>query len=173
MTSPSILDATRQWTLAVPAVSAFVTALVRNFADRDDVLQNTAVAVIEAYPRYDPARPFVGWAIGIARNQVYLHLRQKGRERVAFDSDAVDALARAFAADAPDRRLDFLAECVGELDAKARELCRLRYADDLPPGAIGDRVRAGANAVAKALQRVRDRLRECVERKAAAEGVRV
>lgn len=171
--TPSTREAARQWTLAVPAVSAFVTSLVRNFADRDDILQNTAVAVIESYPRYDPARPFVGWAIGVARNQVYLHLRQKGRERVAFDSDGVDALARAFAADAADPRLDFLDECVGELDAKARELCRLRYADDLPPAAIGDRLRAGANAVAKALQRVRDRLRECVERKAAAAGVQV
>ena len=72
---------------------------------------------------------------------------------MAFDSDAVDVLARAFAGAGPaDRRLDFLADCVGELDPKARELCRLRYTDDFPPAAVGGRLRAGANAVAKALQ---------------------
>lgn len=164
-----VLEATRLWTLAVPTVSAFVASLVRDFQDRDDVLQETAVAVMESLDRYDPAQPFVPWAIGVARNQVRLYLRRKGRERVAFDSDAVDALAAAFAADpAADRRLDALGGCVKALDPKAREVCRLRYDLDLKPAAIAARLGTGPNAVAKALQRIRDQLRECVERKAAA-----
>lgn len=165
---PSIFEATRLWTLAVPTISAFVTSLVRNFQDRDDVLQETAVAVMESFGRYDPSQSFVGWAIGIARNQVRLHCRRKGRERIAFDSDAVDALARAFTGNGPlDPRLDRLGECVEALDTKAKELCRLRYEGDLKPAVIGDRLGVAANAVAKSLQRIRDRLRECVERKAA------
>ncbi len=165
--TPAVLEATRLWTLAVPTVSAFVTSLVRDFADRDDVLQETAVAVLESFPRYDPSQPFVGWAIGVARNQVRLHCRRKGREKLAFDSDAVDALARAFAGGDPtDHRLDHLGGCVETLDARAKELCRLRYEEDLKPAAIGVRLGLAANAAAKALQRIRDRLRECVERKA-------
>jgi RNA polymerase sigma-70 factor (ECF subfamily) len=161
-----ILEATRLWTLALPTVSAFVTSLVRDFQDRDDVLQETAVAVLESFPRYNPTQSFVGWAIGIARNQVRLLYRRKGRTRIAFDSDAVDALARAFAeSDPKDQRLDHLGGCVEALGARARELCRLRYEQDLKPAAIGGRIGMGANAVAKALQRIRDRLRECVERK--------
>jgi RNA polymerase sigma-70 factor (ECF subfamily) len=58
--TPEILEATRQWTLAVPTVSAFVTSLVRDFQARDDVLQETAVAVMESFGRYDPAQSFVG-----------------------------------------------------------------------------------------------------------------
>lgn len=167
----SVLEATRLWTLAMPTVSAFVTSLVRDFQDRDDVLQETAVAVLESFERYDPAQSFVGWAIGIARNQVRLHCRRKGRERVAFDSEAVDALARAFAdGDPQDRRLDYLSGCIESLESRARELCRLRYEQDLKPAAIGERIGMGANAVAKALQRIRDRLRECIERKAVEAG---
>lgn len=166
--TPAILEATRHWTLAVPAVSAFVTSLVRSFQDRDDVLQETAVAVIESFGRYDPTQPFVAWAIGIARNQVRLHCRRKGREKIAFDSEAVDALARAFAADTPDdHRLDYLGECVELLDAKAKELCRLRYVLDLKPAVIAARVGAAPNGVAKALQRIRDQLRACIDRKEA------
>ena len=169
--APSVLEATRLWTLAVPAVSAFVTSLVRDFQDRDDVLQETAVAVLESFGRNDPSQPFVGWAIGVARNQVRLHCRRKGRERIAFDSEAVDALARAFAGHTPhDPRLDRLGECVEALDARSKELCRLRYEQDLKPAGIGERLGVAANAVAKALQRVRDRLRECVERKASEAG---
>ncbi|MFO0803425.1 MAG: sigma-70 family RNA polymerase sigma factor [Gemmataceae bacterium] len=164
---PSILEATRLWTLAVPTVSAFVTSIVRDFQERDDVLQETAVAVLESFSRYDPSQPFVGWAIGIARNQVRLYCRRKGREKLAFDTDSVDALARAFEDQPPhDPRLDRLGECVESLDARAKELSRLRYEEDLKPAAIGMRVGLAANTVAKALQRIRDRLRECVERKA-------
>lgn len=167
----AVLEATRLWTLAVPTVSAFVGSAVRDFQTRDDVLQNTAVAVLESFPRYDPAQPFVAWALGVARNQVRLHLRARVRDRHAFDTDTLDALVAAFADTTDtDRRFDHLAGCVEQLDPKARELCRLRYDDGLKPAAIAERLGGTANAVAKALQRVRDRLRECIERKNAAEG---
>lgn len=171
--NPAVLEATRLWTLAVPTVSAFVTSLVREFQDREDILQETAVAVMESFDRYDPAQSFVGWAIGIARNQVRLHCRRQGRQRLVFDGEAVDVLARAFAELPPtvNRRLEHLGECLDTLEAKARALCQLRYEQDLKPAAIGGRLGLGANAVAKALQRIRDRLRECLERKAAMEVV--
>jgi RNA polymerase sigma-70 factor, ECF subfamily len=167
--NPAVLEATRLWTLAVPTVSAFVTSLVRDFQDRDEILQETAVAVMESFDRYDSSQSFMGWAIGIARNQVRLYFRRKSRERLAFDSDAVEALAQAFVeSHAKDQRLDYLTECVEGLEAKARELCRLRYERDLKPAAIGEQIGMGANAVAKALERIRERLRECIERKSIA-----
>jgi RNA polymerase sigma-70 factor (ECF subfamily) len=69
------------------------------------------------------------------------------------------------------RMLDHLEDCVGMLDADSKKLCTLRYEQDLKPAAIASRVGMSANTVAKALQRIRDRLRACVERKAALEGV--
>jgi RNA polymerase sigma-70 factor, ECF subfamily len=164
--SPALIDATRLWTLALPAVSAFITSLLRDFRDRDDVLQETAVAVLESFDHYDPELPFVAWAIGVARNQVRLHCRRQNRQNLAFDSEAVDALARAFVQrNADDPRLDHLGECVQALDSHSRELCRLRYDQDMKPAAIGERLGRAANTVAKELQRVRDRLRDCIERK--------
>jgi RNA polymerase sigma-70 factor (ECF subfamily) len=56
---------------------------------------------------------------------------------------------------------------VGELRGRARELCELRYAHDLKPAAIAESVGMTANSVAKALQRIREQLRSCVNRKAA------
>lgn len=159
-------EATRLWTLAVPKVSAFVTSLVRDFQDRDDVLQETAVAVMESFSRYDSSQSFDAWAIGIARNQVFLYWRRRNRQRIAFDTETLDALAVAFASGDPkDRRLDYLEGCVEALEDRAKELCRLRYEQDLKPAAIGERIGMTANTVAKSLQRIRDRLRDCVERK--------
>ena len=157
---------TRSWTLAQPAVAAFLTSVVRDFRERDDLLQEVAVAVLESYDDYDPSRPFVPWAIGIARHRVGTWLRSRRRARVSFDSPAVDRLAAAFAAIPADDygRLNRLSECVGALESKARRLCELRYRDDLKPAAIAPLVGMTANTVAKALQRVRERLRECIER---------
>lgn len=156
---------TREWTLAQPAVAAFLTAVVRDFRQRDDLLQEVAVAVLESFERYDPARPFVPWAMGIARNQVGAWLRSRRRDRLTFDTDAVEALAAAFT-EVPAveyRRLDRLADCVARLEGRARTLCHLRYVEDLKPAAIAARLGMQANTVAKALERVRARLRACIE----------
>lgn len=163
--------AARMWALAQPAVSAFVASITRDFQDRDDILQETAVAVLESFGRYDPSQPFTAWAIGVARNQARLQFRRKGRDRLVFDSDALDALAVAFVdAEGESARLVHLEECLKELDEKSRDLCRMRYGRDLKPAGMAGLLGMEPNAVAKALQRVRDRLRDCVSGKAAAAG---
>ena len=160
-------QATRQWTSAQPAVSAFVASAVRDFRDRDDVLQNVAIAVIESYESYDANSPFVPWAIGIAKRQVGLHLRRRGRDPLVFDDDAVACLAVAFDEEAHARSaaFDFLADCIGRLDGRARTLIDLRYRDDRKPVAIASQLDMTPNSVAKALQRIRDQLRECIHQK--------
>lgn len=162
-------QATRLWTLAQPTVSAFLVSVVRDFGDRDDLLQETAVAVIESFHGYDPSKSFVGWALGIARNQVGLYLRRRGRNAIVFDSEAVERLATAFEYVTPDetRRLDHLRECLQGLEGRTRRICDLRYRDDLKPAAIATAVGISTNAVAQALHRIREQLRHCIERKSA------
>jgi RNA polymerase sigma-70 factor (ECF subfamily) len=162
----------RHWTLAQPVVSAFIGSLVRDFTDRDDVLQETAVALLESADRYDANRPFVAWALGIARNQVRLYLRRTGRDRCVFDESLIDELSTAFTAVSSQEihRLSFLRDCLQRLDAREQLLVQLRYAEDLKPAVIGERLGLAANTVSKALQRLRDQLRVCIERAAALEG---
>lgn len=162
--------AMRLWALTQPAVSAFITAVVRNPADRDDVLQEVAVAVVDSFAGYDESRPFTPWAIGVARNQIGLYLRRRRRDRHTFDSDALAGVAAAFERISPEemQRLDRLRECVGGLAPRARRLCDLRYRDGLKPAAIAVALTMSANAVSKALQRIRDELRACIDREEAA-----
>lgn len=164
-------QATRLWTLAQPVVSAYIVSVVRDFAARDDVLQETAVAVLESFGRYDPDRPFVAWALGIAQNQVRLYFRRVQRDRLVFDEEVLVQLATAFEEIPVEehRALGRLRGCLGQLEGRARELCELRYGRDLKPAAIAEALGMSANTVAKALQRIRDQLRSCIERKAATE----
>jgi RNA polymerase sigma-70 factor, ECF subfamily len=159
-------QAIRCWTLAQPTVSAYVAAVVRDFRDRDDVLQAISVAVLESFSTYDPSRPFVGWALGIARNQIGTYLRDRKRHRLLFDAETADLLAVAFEQIETEqtRKLDFLHQCLAKLEGRARQLCDLRYQNDLKPAAIASLLGMTPNAVAKSLQRIRDQLRQCIDR---------
>ena len=170
--NPRLREVTRLWVLAQPTVSAFITTMVRDFRDRDDVLQNVAVAVFEGFDRYDADRPFVPWAIGVARNQVRLYLRRRARDRHTFDNDALDRVAAAFGrvVEADHDQLAQLGECLQAIKGRVREICDLRYREDLKPAAIAARMGMQANAVSKVLQRARDQLRQCLERRAVAGG---
>ena len=163
---------TRLWTLAQPKVSAFVTSVVRDFRDRDDLMQDIAVAVFESFDGYDPERPFPQWAMGVARNQFKAYLRKRQKHLNVFEPETIEVLEQAFA-DLPAeevRELDFLRECLRKLDGRARQICELRYQDGLKPAAISEAIEMAGTAVRKSLQRIREQLRECVERKAASEG---
>jgi RNA polymerase sigma-70 factor, ECF subfamily len=110
-------EATRLWTLAQPTVSAFVTSLVREIRDRDNILQEIAVAVMESFATYDRSWPFVAWTIEITHNQVDLYYHRKGRERLVFDPHAIEQLEQASVDVRPHnvRILDYLGECIQSL----------------------------------------------------------
>ncbi len=164
--------AMRHWTLAQPAVSAFIASQVHDVRQRDDLLQEVAVAILESFDRFDDSRSFKSWAIGVARNQIRNYFRNYKNKPLLFDSETVENLAAAFNAVSSQliEPLDFLNECVGELDSKAKQLCDLRYKEDLKPAAIAGQLGMTANSVSKGLQRIRASLKRCIEQKTIAGG---
>jgi RNA polymerase sigma-70 factor (ECF subfamily) len=68
------------------------------------------------------------------------------------------------------RQLEHLQECLAELPQRDHQLLELRYSRDLKPAAMGQILDMNPNTVSKALQRIRDQLRICLERRTAAEG---
>ena len=162
----STADFTRQWTATLPKVAAFVGSMVFEVSDRDDVLQDCALAAMTSYERYDPSRPFAAWVIGVARNQIHLYLRRKYNDTHIFDEDALDSLVDAFARVRPDQeqKLTHLEQCLEQLEGRARKLCELRYARNLKPAAIAEEMNLAPNTVAKSLQRIREQLRVCLEK---------
>jgi RNA polymerase sigma-70 factor (ECF subfamily) len=171
---PRTRQAFALWTQAQPAVSAFVLALVGDRAVRDEVLQDVALAILEGFYGYDASRPFLPWALGIARNEVANARRRRGRFPTQLSDAAERALVDAVAEVSDDERarLSHLAECLRKLDGRPREICDLRYRAALSPARIASALGIQPNTVSKALQRVRDELRACIEERLAAEGAR-
>jgi len=165
-------QAMRHWTLAQPSISAFIASQVTDVRQRDDLLQDVSVAILENFEDFDDSRSFKSWAIGIARNKIRNYFRSHKNKPLLFDSETVENLAAAFEAvsSKSTEPLDHLNECVGELDNKAKMLCDLRYEKDLKPAAIARQLGMTANSVSKGLQRIRASLKRCIEQKTLAGG---
>jgi RNA polymerase sigma-70 factor (ECF subfamily) len=100
---------------------------------------------------------------------LFLRLRKAGRRQRRL-ADEVDALwARDAARDGGDALVAAVRACVGELDGRARRAIELCYGlhdnDAQGRAAIAHELGLQENGVKTLLQRVRHRLRECIERR--------
>lgn len=164
---PSRADVTRQWTASQPVVAAFLASLIPDFHDAQDVLQEVAVAVLESFADYDAQRPFVAWAIGIARHKVLDFRRRSAVGRVAFDSETIDGIADAYVTlrDRFNPVSEALEHCLKRVTGKASELLKMRYQFELKSAEIAERIGGKPSAVDMALHRIRLALRQCIERR--------
>lgn len=162
----------QHWTAAQPAVAGFIRALLRDAEAARDVLQETALVLFRRFREYDGERPFVAWALGVARWRVLGHHRDAARCLLTFDEELLERFTEQWAAAAPaaDRRAWALQECVEGLPGRARELVRQRYYEERTAEEIAAQTGAQGASIRVALQRIREQLRECIERRMQAEG---
>lgn len=165
------LELARNWLAATPAVSAYIAAMVPRHHEAADLIQRTALAVVEKYDDYDPERPFVGWALGIARFEVLNWRRSAGRDRHVFSDTAAKHLEDAALALAPDvdARMQALHACMQKLGETQADLLARRYRDDEQLEALAAELGLSKPAVSMKLARIRRSLRDCIERRLAEE----
>lgn len=133
----------------------------------EDMFQEVCLVAVQKAAEFEDGSNFPGWARAIARNKLREHLRK--RTGVALDDAFFEGLDRAFeearAALDPDPRKEALRQCLLELQEGARQIVSLRYDEGLDPATIASRMGRSRAAVNSLLQRIREILRECVERR--------
>jgi RNA polymerase sigma-70 factor (ECF subfamily) len=147
-------------------IGAFVAAAVRDTHVRDDIVQQTALALWRTFDRYDRTRPFDCWARGIARNIIRQHYRKSARDPVLLKPEALDAVMQAFdetREEDPGLYPEALRHCVEKAPPKSQQLLELRYRMSLSMADIAKRLRTTQGAVNQALCRIRRALRTCIE----------
>ena len=158
---------TRRWTEAQPIVAGYINAVVPDFQEAEDLLQDVAVILLRKFPAYDAQRPFVAWAIGIAKREVLVARRRHARGFLSYQADLLERISEAYEELAPEfeDRSRALRECLRTVRGRAGELLRLRYEESLKPNSIAARVGMAVVAVRVMLSRTRAALRGCIERK--------
>ena len=160
---------TRCWLAAEPALRAYVAAAVRSVADREDVLQQVALTVARRFEEYDERRPFVAWALWLAKSRIVDFYRSQGRQRLVLTDGLLDRaaglLVERHASLSPRR--EALERCLEGLPQRSKTLIRLRYHDGLKTEQIAAAVRSTPGSVRVALFRIRESLAACIERRLA------
>jgi RNA polymerase sigma-70 factor, ECF subfamily len=169
MDSQQAEDFAARWTAAQPAIAAFVRSLIFNLTSAEEVLQRVAVALVRKYERYDPSRPFVAWAIGVAKFEVLYYRRQQAMDKHIFDDELVEKIADSYQilVEKFNPYGDALSKCLDELEGRPRKVVHLRYADGLTTPNIAEELQITVGAVRMLLWRARGALRQCVEQRIA------
>ena len=162
----------RLWTTHQAAVANYVHALVRERSAAEDVLQETALQAFRKFAEYDAQRPFVAWALGIARFKIMGLRRDAARDRLVLDDEALESFTEEWAQQSQGRseRVEALDDCLGKLAGHAQDVVKLRYFEDRTAEQIAKTLGANSGSIRVTLQRIRTQLRECIERKLQTEG---
>jgi RNA polymerase sigma-70 factor (ECF subfamily) len=147
-----------------PEILRSVMVFVPQRSDARDIVQDTAVALWQHFPEYDPARPFVNWAVGFARIHVRRHFRECQRQ-ARLSEKALEALLTVSdeRAALKERRELALHECLKKVPGGHRGIIEDYYFKGLTVEAIATATRRSSEAVYKILQRVRRSLSDCVQ----------
>ena len=110
-------------------VYGYILSLVPNWADADEILQETNIRLWEEFEKFQPGTNFAAWAVRVAHFQVLTWRKRVSRSRLVFDQRVIDALAAAhcWTDEVFESRQIALVECVSELPVRSRELLRQCY----------------------------------------------
>lgn len=153
------------WMQAQPVVAAYIGSGIRDRQHCEDVIQETALVIAENFDQYDPAKPFLPWAMGVARNKVLQYYRKYSNDRLVFDQAMLQQIGTRFEeqGDQAKQREAALAHCLNKLAEQAREMIKLRYVRNLGYDQIAQIVGRSAAGVANNLYRSRKALADCIQ----------
>ncbi len=156
---------TRLWLDVEPTVQAYVFAAVRSLHDAEDVMQQVALTVVRRFDEYDEGRPFVAWALWLARSRIMDYYRKQGREKLVFSETLLQKFEVALALTQQDRctRQEALERCLDRLPEKSRQLLEMRYQKDASISSMAVALNSTAASVRVMLFRIRNLLAESVE----------
>ncbi len=146
----------------------------------DDIAQEAFIVAYERLDEFDVERDFGAWVRGIARNLVINERRKDARRKRILSDNLTDILVRTSSVpeaeeeelgDRGTAKLAALRQCMSELPDKSRTLIQARYEKEESAPDIAEKLDMKAPAVRKALERVREALRKCMEEKMRLAGV--
>ena len=143
----------------------YVSALVPNLTDAEDIVQQAAIALWEKFDTYDPTQPFTPWACRFALNKARQWIDRRQRWQILLQHGLAEELAQRRQELEPEfeRRLKHLEACLEKLPSGQRSLVQGYYYARTDVDTLAQRSGGSVAATYKMLQRVREALKLCVE----------
>ena len=160
-----------RWSRIEPRLRCYLAAGLMDRGAIDDLAQEVAMACWRKREVFDRERDFLAWVLGFARLALLRRRRDHARDRHLLDDDLLQTLEAELVALSPelDERTVALQRCREELDGRARRMVDLAYGKSLPLTEVATAMETSHGAVRTALTRIRQRLRDCIDRRLAQE----
>jgi RNA polymerase sigma-70 factor (ECF subfamily) len=117
-------------------VCGYVSSIVRDSHEAEDITQNVFARLITAIHKYEPREvPFAAWILRVSRNAALDHLRARRQipfEEVRTDDDGYEQIGF--------ERSQCLRDALWRLPHEQREVLVLRHLAGLSPGEIAKRL---------------------------------
>jgi RNA polymerase sigma-70 factor (ECF subfamily) len=170
MTPEQMSQFVERLTEAQSALYGSIHTLLAGDPEVADVLQETNRVLWRKAEACDPARPFLPWALTVARFEVLAHRKRRSRDRLVFDDALLTQIGEEYERQtARDGALQALERCLQKLPDAQRALVEQRYMHSESVKDIATRQGRAANAVSALLYRIRGLLADCVDRALAKE----
>lgn len=134
----------------------------------DDIAQEAFLVAWREFESYDQQRDYGKWLRGIARNLIRNEVRKQQRHKRLLHKGLTQLLLSSTEAQpridaVTNCRVSVLRDCIEKLAPKSRKLVAGRYCDGWKAPDLADHFGMTATAVRKALSRIRQQLRECID----------
>jgi RNA polymerase sigma-70 factor, ECF subfamily len=157
---------------AYPRIYAYVFSLLPDRNDACDAMQETSLVLLRRFADFrlgskeaaSESEMFVRWGCGIALNQVR-RLRRERAHTLEFSEQVLDRItaAREHYSDVLESRRRFLPECIKRLSDADRDLVLRCFCRTTSIKAVAEQMNRPANTLYKAINRIRARLKECID----------
>jgi RNA polymerase sigma-70 factor (ECF subfamily) len=155
------------------AVKVYVRRFVPSWHDVEEVVQQTSLIAWKKFAELEDPDHFGGWLMTIARFEAMKYRRSLARSPLVFSDKHSEKLADAtghISAHDADRR-DALEGCLRKLDSTNRELIIGVHQPGITIREYAQQKSRPEERVYKTIQRLRQKLLNCVRQTLAAEGV--
>ena len=150
---------------------AYIRTFTRDAQIAEDLFQETMLIAWRKFDEFDSRQSLSAWLRGIAKNLIRNAWRKQSNNKLVFD-ESTEHFARntihAVEMQGNDtwlERLSALSDCISSLPARSRELLLARYADKRTAEQLAVSAGIKTETVRKRLQRIREQLANCIERK--------
>ncbi|MBI1247022.1 sigma-70 family RNA polymerase sigma factor [bacterium] len=151
------------------ALMRYIRAMFVRADDAEEVWQATAIVLWEKFDEYDPRRDFLPWAQKFAYFESLNLRRKRARDRMVFSESVMRTLAETHdtSRERLNQRSRALQICIEQLPSADVLLLRSRYESETTIGELAERMKTTAKSLYRRLDRIRDRLAQCVRKRVA------
>jgi RNA polymerase sigma-70 factor, ECF subfamily len=146
----------------------FIQTIVHDAALAEEIFSDVKLAILQSWHRYDPSRPFLNWARGVARLVAYETLRAQSRQPESLPPDVIESMAdqlEPITAGGQGEFREAVQGCVQNLPPHHRRLIQSRYYDDCPYKELAGLFGKSLGSLYTVFRRCHAQLRECILKK--------